>query len=261
MTIDRIGHDASFRFVRIDGGRAQLRARREPGFPGRRPHPGPYPSALWRRQDHDAYCLVVWRRVPRFFLRCRAGPTAAPSDVERHTHFGKVVGVDDSRLRHLRMERRAVREAARGRTALEGARRSRPVEAAAGHAAVRQRLCAVRAHLRPRREQPLRRDHRHDAEPGGRQRGLPVPEHLAPGQPARRPARDRLRARRQQRVRLHRRPGLRRRRARQGGACRRRDGELPPRHLRLPEPAAAQVRHGPAWRTRATSRCSTSSRR
>ena len=45
------------------------------------------------------------------------------------------------------------------------------------------------------------------------QRGLPLPEHLAPGTSGRRPAGDRVRPRRQQRLRLHRRPGVRRRRA------------------------------------------------
>ena len=54
---------------------------------------------------------------------------------------------------------------------------------------------------------------------------------------------DRLRARRQQRLRLHRRPGLRRRGARQGGRRGRRVGQLPARHLRLPQRAAAQVGH------------------
>jgi hypothetical protein len=42
----------------------------------------------------------------------------------------------------------------------------------------------------------------------------------------------------------HRRSGLRRRRAREGGERRRRDGELPPRHLRLPQPAATEDGHG-----------------
>ena len=104
------------------------------------------------------------------------------STVERETRFGTVIGIDDSAAtgtyawKGVPFAKPPV-----GDAALEGAGRSRRLEVAASDAAVRQRLRAVRAHLRAGREQPLRPDHRHDAEPGGRQRGLPVPEHLAPG--------------------------------------------------------------------------------
>ena len=56
------------------------------------------------------------------------------------------------------------------------------------------------------------------------------------------PAGDRVLPRRQQRLRLHGRPGVRRRRARQDRQCGRRHGQLPARHLRLPQPAAAEDR-------------------
>ena len=127
--------------------------------------------------------------------------------------------------------------------------------------AVRQCLRAVRADLRARREQHLRRDHRHDAQPGRRQRGLPLPQHLASRQQAGEPAGDRLHPRRQQRLRLHRGPGLRRRDAGADRERGRRHDQLPAGDLRLAQPAAAASR-GPMRRTtRATSPCSTTSRR
>ena len=92
-------------------------------------------------------------------------------------------------------------------------------------------------------------------------RGLPVPEHLAPGHARRRAAGHRLRPRRQQHLGLHRRPGVRRRGAREDRQCGRRHGQLPPRHLRLPQRAAAEDRQRRGQTTPATSRCSTSSRR
>ena len=140
------------------------------------------------------------------------------------------------------MEGHSLRQAACRRLALEGAGRPRRLERRAPGQGLRQRLRAVRPHLRPRRQQPLRRDHRHHAQPGGRQRGLPLPQHLAPGRHRGRAAGDRLHPRRQQRLGLHRRPDVRRRGARQGRQRGGRQRQLPARHLRLPEPAAVQER-------------------
>ena len=149
------------------------------------------------------------------------------------------------------MPGRACRSPSRRSASCAGRRRSIPTpwKAPRAHAAVRQRLRAVRAASTA----PAPNNH-YDAtigttlEPDGRQRGLPLPEHLAPGRPARRPAGDRVRARRQQRLRLHRRPGVRRRHARRSRQRRRRVGELPARHLRLPQPAAAEDRRPTAGR-------------
>ena len=115
-------------------------------------------------------------------LHVAASADDRQADVERQTRFGKVVGIDDSddsgtyAWKGIPFAKAPVGEL----------RWKAPVDPerwhdAAHDAAVRQRLRAVRAHLRPGRQQPLRRDHRHHARPGRRQRGLPVPEHLAPG--------------------------------------------------------------------------------
>ena len=138
------------------------------------------------------------------------------------------------RIGHVLLEGDSVRESAGRRAALEGARRSRCVgRPDADHADVRQCLCPVRTDLRSRLEQPVRPDDLGDAQPGGRQRGLPVPQHLASRERRHQAAGDRLHPRRQQRFRLHRRSCLRRGRARQVGQRHRRHGELPRRHLRL----------------------------
>ena len=161
-----------------------------------------------------------WILAACIALVSHAGAWAASdrSTIERQTRFGTVVGVDDSATTGTY----AWKGVPFAKPPIGALRWKAPVDPDAwkspqADAAVRQRLRAVRPHLRPGRQQPLRLDHRHDAEPGGGQRGLPVPEHLAPARLADRsdgglPG-DRLRSRRQQRLRLHRRPGVRRRRA------------------------------------------------
>ena len=110
------------------------------------------------------------------------------------------------RLCNLLLERHPLCESTRGRAALAAAAGTRGMGHAPHHDGFRQCLRAVRPHLRPRQQQQARRNHRNDAEPGRRQRRLPVPQRLASRQQRVEPARHRLPARRQQRLGLHRRP-------------------------------------------------------
>ena len=119
-------------------------------------------------------------------------------------------------------------------------RRSPPRGRALDHAAVRQRLRIVRPPVRPRLEQQVRRDHRHDPRTTRRIGGLPVPEHLASGRRRHQSAGDRVRVRGQQRHRLHRRPGVRRSQPREDRQRGGRHDQLPPEPVRLFQPGAAE---------------------
>ena len=170
-------------------------------------------------------------------------------DVERHTRFGPIVGVDDSDRtgtyfwKGVPFAKPPVGDLRwKAPVDPDSWRRPRPTQQF-GNACVQYgRIYG------PGAEQSVRPHDRHDAEPGRRQRGLPLPQHLAPGRPARRTSRDRLRAWRKQRLGLYRRPDVRGRPARQGGQCGGGDGQLPARHLRLHQRAPAEVGRGPAGR-------------
>ena len=153
---------------------------------------------------------------------CAADP--APDDV-------RPGGGDRSvcRRRGVCLEGRAIREAAGGRAALEGAGRPGCVDLAASHAAVRQCLLAGGPALWTGSAQHLRRHDRHLAWPDGRGGGLPLPEHLAAGHRRDATPRHRLGARRQQHLGLHRRPGVRRREPGADRQRRHRHRELPAR--------------------------------
>ena len=179
------------------------------------------------------------RGCPRRLRRQRYGAADRARDRIRHRRGRRRLGG----VGHLPVEGRALCEATGRCAALEGARRSRPVDLAEDDDRLRPGVRAVRPDLRSGREQHLRRDDRHDAEPGGGRRGLPLPQHLAARQRPGGSAGDRVHPRRQQRLGLHRRPGLRRCRAREDRQRGRRHHQLPARHPRLPRPAAAAQRH------------------
>ena len=74
-------------------------------------------------------CSVAWLLAALAAL-AGCGGSDDEDPTLRQTSYGRVQGVDDSAdQRHLRLEGRAVREAAGGRAALEGAGRSRRVDA------------------------------------------------------------------------------------------------------------------------------------
>ena len=104
------------------------------------------------------------------------------SDVERQTRFGPVVGIDDSAASGTYAWKGVpFAKAPVGDAALEGAGRPDSwKQAARRHSSSATPACSTGAST-ARRQQPLRPDHRHHAEPGRRQRRLPVPEHLDSG--------------------------------------------------------------------------------
>ena len=167
-------HGLQCRVGFIDRARALGRGRHRPERPGggrhrrrARPHPAavrlPCVAAL-QRHRRCQHGRLVHLCQPRSRVADAAQHIARRRD--RHRPFGH--------QRHLRVEGHSVCEAAGRRTALEGAGRSRRLDLAEGHAAVRQRLRVVRPPLRPGFEQQVRRDHRHHPRPAGRVRRLPT---------------------------------------------------------------------------------------
>ena len=115
--------------------------------------------------------------------------TARPAgdDMERRTHYGPVVGVDDSRHSGtLCVEGHPLSPSRRSASCAGSASRTRALEGAAA-ATQFGNACVRTARIYGPRQQPLRPEHRHHAGPGSGQRGLPVPEHLGTGGPARAP--------------------------------------------------------------------------
>ncbi len=163
-------------------------------------------------------------------------PDGAPDDGRQDRRRGR-----RRQLGHLLLEGRPVRPAARGRAALARTSRARSLERHSSDSQVRQCLPADRPHLQPRPQQHIRRHHRHQPRQAGRQRRLPVRQHLATGDGREEPARVAVRAWRQQYLGLHGRPAVRRRKTGEG---RQRGGhhrQLPPRHPGLSQHAAAEA--------------------
>ena len=171
-----------------------------------------------------------------------ASAQAPQSNVERHTRFGPVVGIDGSATSGTYAWKgipfaKPPTGALRWKAPVDPDRwKTSRTAQAFGNACVQYgRIYGPGAQQHPRLH------HRHDAESGGGQRRLPVPEHLAPRRPPWQSAGDCFCARRQQRLGLHGRPGLRRCRTGQGRGCGGRHGQLPSGHLWLLQHAAAQV--------------------
>ena len=165
----------------------------------------------------------------------RPGPACA-QDAPGRSSWGT------ARVRRLVLEGHPLRQAADGGSALAGTAGAAGMDDRSRHHVLWQRVLAIRPHLRPGRQQQVRRNHRHHAQHGRGQRGLPLPERLAARDQRHQPAGDRVLPRRQQRLRLHGRPDVRRCRARQGRQRGRGHGQFPRGYSGLPQSAAAQDR-------------------
>ena len=137
----------------------------------------PATGRSWARRAAHAALLGI----PLLLAACGGGTDSDP--LVRKTHLGEVRGA--ARGRRLLLEGHPLRQAADRGTALAGAAGAAGMDDRPRHHVLRQRLLAVRPHLRPGRQQQVRRNHRHHAQHGGGQRGLPVPERLAAAEPTR----------------------------------------------------------------------------